>query len=65
MKTQNVSSMQRIMHFVLTGRMLLHLRQYERRNVHGDGMSEFIGMSIPMEFMGNNISTSDDGPEYL
>ncbi|KIM76667.1 hypothetical protein PILCRDRAFT_826071 [Piloderma croceum F 1598] len=57
--------LQPIMHSVLTGRMLLQLRGYERRNIHGDGVTEFLGVCTPIQFMRNNIATSDNAPEDL
>jgi hypothetical protein len=51
MTTYNPSSLQSVMHSVLTGRMLLQLRQYERRNVRGGGRTELSGVTLPLEFM--------------
>jgi len=45
-----LTTFQRIMHSVLTGRMLLQLRQYERKIIHGDGLTELIAVSRPLEF---------------
>ncbi|KIM78598.1 hypothetical protein PILCRDRAFT_11064 [Piloderma croceum F 1598] len=52
------SFLQRIMHSVLTGRMLLQLRQYDRKS---DGVTELMDVSIPMEFVRDDNSK----PEYL
>jgi hypothetical protein len=65
MTTQYHFSFQRIMHSVLTGRMLLQLRRYERNNIHGDGVTELLGACTPIQLMQNNITTSDDAPEDL
>ena len=50
------------MHSILTGRMLLYIREYERRTIHGDGLEESGGFSTVWEFR-RNISTTaaDDG----
>jgi hypothetical protein len=65
MTTQYYLSLQRIMHSVLTGRMLLQLRRYEHRNIHGDGMTELLDEFTPIQCMRNNITTTDDAPEDL
>ena len=51
------------MHSVLTGRMLLQLRQYERRNVRGGGRTELSGVTLPLEFMQKPTTAADDDPE--
>jgi len=53
------------MHSVLTGCMLLQLRQYEREKVHGEGVAELTDVLIPMEFVRDGITAPNDDPEYL
>jgi hypothetical protein len=55
-------SLQRIMHSVLTGRMLLQLRQYERRIIRGDGPTELSGVTIPLEFVQKTTTVTGDDP---
>ena len=52
------------MHSVLTGRMLLQLRQYESKIVHGDGLTELIAISRPLEFC-HTTTVPDDDPDSL
>jgi hypothetical protein len=49
------------MHSVLTGRMLLKLRQYEHKIVGGGGRTELTGVSISLEFMHPVTSVSSGG----
>jgi len=59
-----LTTFQRIMHSILTGRMLLQLRQYEHKIVHGEGLMELVAISRPLEF--RQIATApDDDPESL
>ena len=60
-ESEKNSSLQRIMHSVLTGRMLLYLRQYERRNVHGDGLTDSGDVSTVLEFRRYTSTTAADG----
>jgi hypothetical protein len=60
-KVKNISRLQRIMHAVLTGRMLLYLREYEHRNVHGDGLVDSGGVPMSLEFRQNASTTAADG----
>ena len=53
------------MHSMLTGRMLLQLRQYEHMNVHGEGLTLLSGVAVPLEFIQNPITTADDGQEDM
>jgi hypothetical protein len=45
--------------------MLLQLRQYERENIRGEGVTELMDVYIPMEFIRDGITAPNDGPEYL
>ena len=53
------------MHSVLTGRMLLQLRQYERENVRGEGMTELTDVFIPVEFVRDGITAPNNDSEYF
>jgi len=53
------------MHSVLTGRMLLQLRQYERENVHGEGVTELTDDSVPIELVRDGITAPNNDSEYL
>ena len=53
------------MHSVLTGRMLLQLRQYERENVHGEGVTALTDDLAPMEFVRDGITAPNNDPEYI
>ena len=41
--------------------MLLYLRQYERRNVHGDGLTDSGDVSTVLEFRRYTSTTAADG----
>ncbi|KIM80500.1 hypothetical protein PILCRDRAFT_534676 [Piloderma croceum F 1598] len=51
---------QGILHSVLTGRMLLQLRQYEHK---GHGVTEITSVSAPLEFVRNPITSAGDDIE--
>ena len=48
------------MHSILTGRMLLYLREYERRTIHGDPLADSGGFSAVLEFRRNISTTAAD-----
>jgi hypothetical protein len=58
----NPSSPQGILHSVLTGRMLLQLRQYEHK---GRGLTELTSISAPLEFVRNPIASAGDDVEHF
>ena len=65
MMTYNLSSLQRIMHSVLTGRMLLQLRKYEHRHIRSEGLTEFNDVTMSLEFMQKTTTAVEDDPEGM
>jgi len=57
------SFLQRIMHSVLTGRMLLQLRKYEHRHIRDDRLTAFNDVTMPLEFMRKITTAAEDYPE--
>ena len=51
MTMQHISSLQRIMHSVLTGRMLLQLRACEYGHVRSERSTELNDAPAPLEFV--------------
>jgi len=59
------SFLQRIMHSVLTGRMLLQLRKYEHRHIRSEGLTEFNDVTMSLEFMQKTTTAVEDDPEGM